>query len=80
MCPIIGMTTTAIRKRSPKGVDSKKPIKLSLMPDELRQAEKFSKKLNLSKAAFARKAYLVGAPLVVAAYGSAASEKGGSHD
>lgn len=74
------MTTTAIRKRSPKGVDSKKPIKLSLMPDELCQAEASSKKLNLSKAAFARKAYLVGAPLVVAAHRCAAFERGSNND
>lgn len=68
------MTTPTIRKRSPHGVESKKPIALRLMRDELKQAECFSTKLGLSKAAFARKAYLVGAPLVVAAHNQAAAE------
>lgn len=68
------MTTATLRKRSPHGVDSKKPIALRLMPDELKQAECLSKQLGLSKATFARKAYLVGVPLVVAAHNQAASE------
>lgn len=74
------MTTTTLRKRTPKGVESKKPIKLSLKQDELNNAEVFSKELGLAKATFARKAYLVGAPIVVAAHNQAASEKGNRHD
>ncbi|MBI5917812.1 MAG: hypothetical protein HY849_00335 [Nitrosomonadales bacterium] len=74
------MINTAPRKRTPKGVESKKPIKLSLTKDELNDAEKLSKQLGLAKATFARKAYLVGAPLVVSAHNQAASEKVHHHD
>lgn len=69
------MTTTALRKRSPHGVDSN-PIALRLMPEERTQAEDISKQLGLSKATFARLAYLAGIPLVVASQ----SKPTGDHD
>lgn len=59
------MTTPVPRKRGPRGVRSDRPIALRLMPNELDQAEVVSSSLGLSKATFARKAYLAGIQVVV---------------
>lgn len=53
------------RKRTPDGVDYLKPIALRLMPKERIQAEVESKRLNKTKSAFAREAYLLGLPFLL---------------
>lgn len=53
-------------KRTPKGVDTNRPIALRLRPEERKQAERVAKKLNVSRSNLARLAYLNGLPLLLA--------------
>lgn len=58
------------RKRTPDGVNYSKPIALRLMPDEREQAEVISTRLNKTKSALAREAYLAGLPLIIGSFSS----------
>lgn len=49
---------------NPRGLDSRKPIALRLMPDELKDAERVSTEAGISKAKLARAAYIKGLPLI----------------
>ncbi|HJW25146.1 MAG TPA: hypothetical protein VJ576_09630 [Rhodocyclaceae bacterium] len=55
------MKTTA---RNPDGLETKKPIALRLMPEELEEAERISKLIGYSKSFLAREAYLKGLPII----------------
>lgn len=50
--------------RNPAGIATKKPIALRLMPTELADAERIARRLNLTRSALAREAFLAGLPLV----------------
>lgn len=52
------------KQRNPAGLDSRNPIALRLMPEELRDARDISGQIGVSKAKLAREAYLRGLPLV----------------
>lgn len=50
--------------RNPAGIVKEKPIALRLMPKELADAERIASKQGLSRSALARKAFILGLPLV----------------
>lgn len=50
--------------RNPAGIVTGKPIALRLMPEELAEAERIARKQGLSRSALARKAFMVGLPIV----------------
>lgn len=52
------------KRRTPKGVDSKKQIALRLKPTERKSIEYLSEKCNQSMSSIAREALLAGLPLI----------------
>lgn len=49
---------------NPEGLVSDKPIAMRLMPQELAEADRIAKRINVSKSHLARMAFLIGLPLV----------------
>lgn len=51
--------------RNPRGLATRKPISLRLMPEELEHADVLANELNVTKSKLARTAYLAGLPTAI---------------
>jgi len=51
--------------RNPRGLATRKPISLRLMPEELENADVLAEELNVTKSKLARIAYLAGLPVAI---------------
>ncbi len=59
--------------RNPRGLATRKPISLRLMPNELLDAERIAKELGVTKSRIARDAFIAGLPLISSGVSSAAT-------